>query len=111
MSSYCACLVQKIGWKSLITPRASIQRCHRGIFIAHNRWKPPSWQSQRWCFHGHSANNGAKNGNGKDDSLSDEHKITGMYMIKSMKGYIWPSDNPAVKGRVVGALGLLVTAK
>jgi ATP-binding cassette subfamily B (MDR/TAP) protein 7 len=90
---------------------ASFQRGHRGISITYNRWRPPPWQSQRWCFHGHVATNAVKNGNGKDDSLSNERKITKMYMIKSMKGYIWPSDNAAVKGRVVGALGLLVTAK
>ena len=111
MSSYCACLLKKISSKTLVYHGAFYQRCHRGISITYNNRKPTSWQSQRWCFHGHGATNAIKNGNDKGDSLSDEPKITGMYMIKSMKGYIWPSDNPAVKVRVVGALGLLVTAK
>ena len=112
MSSYCACLMKKISAKSLIYNVASYQRCQRGISITYNRRRPPLWQSQRWCFHGHGATNAVKNGNDKDHHrVSDEPKITAMYMIKSMKGYIWPSDNPAVKGRVVGALGLLVTAK
>ena len=32
-------------------------------------------------------------------------------MIKTMLSYVWPSDRPAVKVRVLGALGLLIGSK
>ena len=112
MSSYCARVIQTINLKCCMTyRRTSLLRTNTGLSVPYHGWRPPSWQMQRWCFHGHGASNALRNGNGKDDTLSDETKITSRYMLKSMMGYVWPSDGPEVKRRVVGALSLLVTAK
>ena len=111
MSSYCVHMIQKMGSRSCIIYRRLPHSKHcKSFYIPHNGWRPPSWQNQRWCYHGHGAASSLANGNGKK-SPPEEPKITGIYMLKTMKGYVWPSDNPAVKSRVVGALGLLVTAK
>ena len=41
----------------------------------------------------------------------DEADLAGWKIIREMVRHIWPSDNPALKARVVGAVGLLVGAK
>ena len=76
-------------------------------------WKTPPWQALRWCYTGHT--HGAtvlRNGdhNRKPDQMQNKH-VTSLDMMKSMKNYVWPADNPTIKRRVVGSLGLLVTAK
>merc|ERR1719322_1098580 len=112
MSSYCVHFIQKCCSRnySICRNKLHMRNCKERL-IPFNSWKPPSWQHQSLLsYHGHGAGNSLTNGNGKD-SNPDEPKITGLYMLKTMKGYVWPADNPALKGRVVGALGLLVTAK
>lgn len=54
-------------------------------------------------FHanGHGAGNGATNGAG----------ITGKQIIRQLIKYTWPKDRPDIKGRVIIALGLLITGK
>merc|ERR1719322_1558568 len=112
MSSYCVHMIQKMGSRSCIIYRRLPHNKHyKSFYIPHNGWRPPSWQNQSFYnYHGHGAASSLANGNGQK-SPPEEPKITGLYMLKTMKGYVWPSDNPAVKSRVVGALGLLVTAK
>ena len=60
----------------------------------------------RWCFHP-GALSIARNSLGNED----QQNVTNLDMLKSMKGYVWPHDNPVVKRRVVVSLGLLVGAK
>ena len=112
MSSHCFRWILKLNSKSCLTFRpGSLLRHHKTLSIPYNRWRPPSLQPQRCSFYGHGSGSAIKNRNDKENSSSDDPKITGLYMLKSMKGYVWPSDSPEVKIRVVGAVGLLVTAK
>ena len=109
MSSFCVHLVRKVNYRPCLIRRKIPHTNCKPLYVPYNSWRPP-WQLQNCCFHGHGASNAIANRNGKNDT-SDETKITGLHMVKKMKGYVWPSDNLAVRGRVVGALGLLVTAK
>ena len=34
-----------------------------------------------------------------------------MAILRNLTGYLWPSDNPGLRARVVTALGLLVASK
>ena len=113
MSSHCFRWIYKLSSKSSSTFQpASFLRYHKALTIPYTRCRYPCLRLQRCSFHGHgSGSHAIDHGNNKNDSSLDDPKITGVYMLKSMKGYIWPSDSPAVKCRVVGALGLLVTAK
>jgi hypothetical protein len=36
---------------------------------------------------------------------------SGWAIMKSLSGYLWPKDNPAIKRRVLVAVGLLVGSK
>ena len=44
-------------------------------------------------------------------NINDENKVTGMQIIKTMLGYVWPQDRPEIRNRVLAAVGLLVAAK
>ena len=111
MSSQCCRMLQLIQSRSYVTlNHAALLRCHATLPGPYHRWKPPPWQLQRWCHHGHGASNALRNGNGKE-GLPEQPNVTSLDMLKSMKNYVWPADNPAVKRRVLGSLGLLVTAK
>ena len=106
-----ACLIQTIIPRtSLIYNVAPYTNPSKIFSVFHSNWRPISVPQRRWCFHGHGASNSLPIENHKE-STSGEPKISGLYMLNSMKSYVWPADNLALRGRVVGALGLLVTAK
>ena len=44
-------------------------------------------------------------------TAQDSKEVSGKQMLGILAGYVWPKDNVEVKTRVVGALGLLVSAK
>lgn len=46
-----------------------------------------------------------------DDKPIPVDRVEAHKIFNSMLGYVWPHDEPGVKLRVVGALGLLVAAK
>ncbi len=55
-----------------------------------------------WCRHQHG---------GPGFVTGGEADLAGWKIIGEMVRHIWPRDHPALKARVVGALGLLVGAK
>ena len=62
---------------------AALLRCHATLPGPYHRWKPPPWQSQRWCHHGHGASNALRNGNGKE-GLPDQPNITSLGTLSSL---------------------------
>ncbi|XP_068225783.1 iron-sulfur clusters transporter ABCB7, mitochondrial, partial [Palaemon carinicauda] len=72
--------------------------------------KCPAWRAHqklgvRNCFHpGASALS-------RDYMGVSTREVTGREMISALASYVWPKGNPAVKGRVITALGLLIGAK
>ena len=48
---------------------------------------------------------------GPHSVTDDSAELAGWRIIREMLRHIWPQDRPDLKLRVVGALGLLVSAK
>eukprot|EP00051_Salpingoeca_urceolata_P010965 m.134736 g.134736 ORF g.134736 m.134736 type:complete len:736 (-) comp16922_c0_seq2:51-2258(-) len=70
-------------------------------------------ESPRWPHVPGQAARGLQMGGptpGKLDLGMDDDKTTGE-VVRTMFQHIWPREHPALKARVVGALGFLVTAK
>ena len=44
-------------------------------------------------------------------AIDEAGKVSDVAVIKKLLGYVWPHDNPALKGRVAGALGLMIAGK
>ena len=40
-----------------------------------------------------------------------EDEVKGRHIVKKMFNYVWPKDKPAIRARVMVALGLLVGSK
>ena len=80
------------------------------LSVPYKSGKLLSTQQERWCFHGHGASSCLPVDNDKNNS-ANEPKVSARDIIQYMKSHVWPADNFALRSRVVGALGLLVTAK
>ena len=62
----------------------------------------PSKEQEKRLIHSHP---------GSVTKETMDKELSPLPIIKTMVGYIWPRDQPALKARVVAALGLLIGAK
>ena len=109
MSSFIAHFLQK-GWirtYSINIKSPTLIQLKR-LSVPYKSGKFLSIQPERWCFHGHGASSCLP---ADHDKKSEEPKVKARDIVQYMKTHVWPVDNLALRSRVVGALGLLVTAK
>lgn len=70
-----------------------------------NRQKTqPVQQKRRWGHLGHAQTDIPPN-------VKASEKVSGVQIVKTMFGYVWPEDRPEIRKRVTIAMALLITAK
>ncbi|KAJ6216567.1 hypothetical protein RDWZM_007724 [Blomia tropicalis] len=60
-------------------------------------------QQKRLWHPGHST--------GLPIELKERSRVSGLQIVKTMLGYVWPRDRPEIRNRVIASLSLLILAK